>query len=288
MTGARKTRAGFPRTRIENLSLSRLIVGTNWFFGYSHTTPAKNRLINEVITRPRLAGILEVFLRAGVDALYGIRPERPDLLDALKEAEDRVGRRMVRMAIPTLNVQDGAKALSESARILDAYAAIGTDILLPHQACTDPLVDRRRRRITGMEKYLKMIRERGMIPGLSTHMPETPVYADETGLDVATYIQIYNAAGFLMQIEVDWVCRSIWQRKKPVITIKPLAAGRLHPLVGLAFNWATLRPQDMVCVGVMTADEAREVIDLSLSLIERGPLSPPLQVTRSKQSMVGK
>lgn len=30
-------------------------------------------------------------------------------------------------------------------------------------------------------------------------MPETPVIADETGADVETYIQIYNAAGFLMQ-----------------------------------------------------------------------------------------
>ena len=46
-----------------------------------------------------------------------------------------------------------------------------------------------------------------MIPGLSTHMPETPIYADESGLDVDTYISIYNAMGFLMQIEVDWVQR---------------------------------------------------------------------------------
>lgn len=39
-----------------------------------------------------------------------------------------------------------------------------------------------------------MTREHGMIPGPSTHMPETPGYADRAGRDVATYIQIYNAA----------------------------------------------------------------------------------------------
>ena len=32
------------------------------------------------------------------------------------------------------------------------------------------------------------------------------------GLDVETYIQIYNSMGFLMQIEVDWVQRIILRR----------------------------------------------------------------------------
>jgi hypothetical protein len=139
-----------------------------------------------------------------------------------------------------------------------------------------------------MDKYCAMIRQRGMIPGLSTHMPEVPIYADETNLDVATYIQIYNAAGFLMQIEVDWVQRMIWQRKKPVMTIKPMAAGRLIPLVGLAFSWGTLRDQDMVTVGSFTPDEARELIEISASLLERRSCGVELQRTRSKKSIDGK
>ena len=48
-----------------------------------------------------------------------------------------------------------------------------------------------------------------MIPGLSTHMPEAVVYADAQNADVETYIQIYNGAGFLMQVEADWVMRII-------------------------------------------------------------------------------
>jgi hypothetical protein len=143
------------------------------------------------------------------------------------------------------------------------------------------------RTIRDLDKYTRMIRERGMIPGLSTHMPETVVYADNMGADVETYIQIYNAQGFLMQVEVDWVQRIIRDAQKPVMTIKPLAAGRLMPVVGLAFVWNTIREQDMVTIGTTTADEAREVIELSLDLLGRRLPDNALQTTRSKNSLRG-
>jgi hypothetical protein len=274
----------FPRTQIEHVSVSRLIIGTNWFLGYSHTSEAKDRQIMETMDRRHIADVLDVFFRAGVDTLLGMRPEQK-LVDAVKDAEDRTGRKCITIAIPTLDLAGTPEAEAENARLLDEHAALGVTICMPHQATTDALVDRRTHRIRDMEKYLAMIRERGMVPGLSTHMPETPVYADDTGLDVATYIQIYNAAGFLMQIEVDWVYRMIWERQKPVITIKPLAAGRLMPLVGLAFSWSTLRPCDMVAVGTMTPYEAEEVIELSLSVLERRKADVTLQWTRSKASV---
>jgi hypothetical protein len=124
-----------------------------------------------------------------------------------------------------------------------------------------------------------------MIPGLSTHMPETVVYADKMNADIETYIQIYNSAGFLMQVEADWVMRVISEAKKPVMTIKPLAAGRLLPIVGLAFVWNTIRDQDMVTIGTTTPDEAREVVEISLDLLNRRIPANELQETRSKKSL---
>ena len=103
----------------------------------------------------------------------------------------------------------------------------------------------------------------------------------------ATPSRRYNAAGFMMQVEIDWVHRIISEAKKPVITIKPLAAGRLLPLVGLAFSWATIRDQDMVTIGCSTPDEAREVIDISLAQLSRRASAVELQRTRSKASIDG-
>jgi hypothetical protein len=278
----------FPRTNVEELSVSRMLIGTNWLLGYSHQSTAKDKFIKALQTRENIAAILEVFFRTGVDTLFGARPDAPQLEEAIRDAEDRTGVGCIRMGTPHFDLSGSPGADDANRREIEAFAAIGCRVCLPHMCTTDTLIDRRTRTIREMDRYAAMIREAGMIPGLSTHTPEAVLYADETDLDVGTYTQIYNAAGFLMHVEVDWTHNVIWKAKKPVVTIKPLAAGRLHPLVGLTFSWATLRERDMVAVGCLTSGEARECIDISLSQLYHGgaPVGE-LPFTRSKASLVG-
>ena len=117
--------------------------------------------------------------------------------------------------------------------------------------------------------YLDMIRQNGMIPGLSAHMPELILYSDANEYDVQTYIQIFNCMGFLMQIEIESVYQIIMNAKKPVMSIKPMAAGRCSPFVGLTFNFSVLRDCDMVTCGCLNADEAEEDIEFARAAIER-------------------
>lgn len=279
----------FPRTQVGGLSLSRMIVGTNWFLGFSHCTVSKNKLINEVAgSRKSMADIIEVFLRAGVNAVMGLI-DRPNLADAVRDAEDRTGVKAIVVSTPALPVTPETPVkgfdVGEVERILDRDAKLGADILMPHTSTTDAMVDRCTREVRKMDIVCKMIRERGMLPGLSTHLPETIIYSDETGLDVETYISIYNAMGFLMSVEVDWISQVIHNAKKPVMTIKPMAAGQIRPFQALNFVWNTIRPIDMVTVGTMTPDEAKELIDLSLAILDKRPAQIELQETRSKASV---
>jgi hypothetical protein len=276
----------FPRTMIGNVSVSRMIIGTNSFLGFSHTSAARDKQMKEAMTPHRMADVIEVFLNAGIDTIMGL-VQFPGLLEAISEAEQRTGLKCIIISTPAINIADEPEAFAQAGQTFDKEAALGATICMPHQMSTDRLVDMRERRIKNMEAYCRMIRERGMIPGLSTHMPETIVYADETDLDVETYISVYNAAGFLMHLEMDWVHRIIWNAKHPVITIKPMAAGRLLPLVGLAFNWATIRDIDMVAVGTSTPDEARELIEISNSILEGKASHIELQETRSKRTVTG-
>jgi hypothetical protein len=273
----------FPRTTVGGISVSRMLIGTNWFLGYSHTSRAKDEFIKSYQTRERVADILTVFAEHGVDTVMGMPV--PMLRDAIADAQDRTGRQVKLILTPHFNILPGGPEEAEPERVFDTCKELGATFCFPHQCVTDALVDRMHKTIRDIDRYTAMIRERDMIPGLSTHMPESVIYADHTGADVETYIQMYNAAGFLMQVEADWVMRVIRNAKKPVMTIKPLAAGKLLPVVGLAFVWNTIRDQDMLTIGTTTPDEAREVIDISLDLLERRIPDNELQETRSKRSL---
>ncbi|MBN1672194.1 MAG: hypothetical protein JXR37_14230 [Kiritimatiellae bacterium] len=275
----------FPRTTVGGVSLSRMIIGTNWFLGYSHTSAAKTEFIKGYQTHENVAAILAVFLEHGVDAIMGMPV--PFLEGAIREAEDRTGKGLIRILTPGFNILPGGPEEGEPERVFDRCRELGATFCLPHSGVTDRLCDRMHRTIRDLARYTALIRERGMIPGLSTHMPETVSIADETGADVETYIQIFNAAGFMMSLEVDWAMRVISRAKKPVMTIKPLGAGRLLPATGLAFVWNTIREQDMVTIGTLTPGEAREVIELSVSYLEKRIPENELQTTRSKAELVG-
>ena len=270
----------FPRVEVGGISLPRIIIGTNWFLGYSHTSAAKSRFIREYQNRDRIADVLEVFLRYDIDAVMA--PPSDLMTEAIEEAQQRTGKQIIAIYTPGADSDGEKTGLTKG---IEWSAEHGGTFCFPHQSFTDPRVDRRMHSIVDMEPWLKMIREHGMIPGLSTHMPETIVYADRCNLDVETYIQAYNALGFYCPVETDWIAHIIQQAKKPVMIIKPLAAGRLLPPTGLAFVWSTIREQDMVVIGTLTPYEAEEDIEISLALLEKRTAEVKLQSTRSKRSL---
>ena len=134
----------FPRTTVGGLSVSRLVIGTNWLLGWSHCTKAKDDYIRTEIAahRAKLVAVLETYVRAGVDTIIGQLTTSP-IREAVLETEQRTSRKIIRVSTPAfpLTPETPAKGLDlgEVARILDVEAAAGADFILPHQATTDAL-----------------------------------------------------------------------------------------------------------------------------------------------------
>ena len=104
---------------------------------------------------------------------------------------------------------------------------------------------------------------------------------------MATYIQIYNPIGFLCQVETDWVAKVTNSTTKPVMCIKPLAAGRVLPTTGLSFVYHSIKPTDLVCIGTMSTDEAEDDIRIAREILSSQPLPErELDYSRSKQGLV--
>lgn len=279
----------FPRTEVGGVSLSRMIIGSNWFLGFSHTTAAKDKyILTHVKDYKKIADIMEVFVNAGVDTTMGLI-QIPEFHDAIQEVQNRTGHKVIVVSTPYIpavpETASNGFDLGEVERILDLEVQAGATFCMPHTSVTDVMIDKCTRQIRHMDPVVKMIRERGMHPGFSTHVPETIVYADQNNMDIDSYISIFNSMGFLMQVEVDWVQNIIQNAKKPVMTIKPMAAGQLRPLQAFTFVWNAIRDQDMVTVGTMSPDEAAECVELSMGILERRKPEVKLQETRSKKTL---
>ena len=275
----------FPRTVVGGVSLPRLICGSNWVLGFSHTSRAKDRLIKELFDTPtKVANVIEVFARHGCNAFMSM--QSAFTRQALDEVEQRTGTEMIWIATPSCTEPDNPDSWKQA---VEECKAMRATFCFPHQCLTDPRIDRVHNCLTPqLHAMLKVVREHEMIPGLSAHSPEAVTCSDACNADVESYIQIYNAAGFLCQVETDWIQKLIREAKKPVMTIKPMAAGRLLPPTGLAFVWNTIRDCDMVTAGCMSTYEAEEVIELSLANLEHRNPEIALQYTRSKQGLATK
>lgn len=259
----------FPRTSVGGVSLPRLLIGANWITGFSHKTPAADHAIRMQNSTPEaVSSIFETFLQYDINAVMGLFGIDDNLCRAVDLAQERTGKKMILIDEPILNMDDNPHARHEAELEIKKCAKRGSTFCLPLHSCVEQLVNKNRRTIDRLPDYLSMIRDAGMIPGLSAHMPEIIQYADENGYDVETYVQIFNCIGFLMQVEVESVIRIIHNAKKPVMTIKPCAAGRITPYIGLTFNWNVLRECDMVAIGCMNALEAAEDIEISLAAFE--------------------
>jgi len=280
---------GFPRTTVAGVSLPRMLIGTNWILGWSHRSPAADGMISaRNRNKEAIADIVEAFLSCNVDAVMAPVSQNPVFAEGVRLAEQRAGKKVIMIDTPIINVDDTPTARKEAETVVKNCRDIGATFCLPHHSSVEQLVNKNKGTIDRLPDYLSMIRENNMIPGVSAHMPELIVYSDEQGYDVETYIQIYNCMGYMMQVEIEYVHNVIRNAKKPVMTIKSMAAGRVTPFVGITFSYATLRPCDMVTVGCFTPEEAYEDIEIGLAAIERRAPDLEGRASPNKTALFGK
>ena len=262
--------ADFMRTDVAGISLPRMLIGTNWILGYSHTGPAADEMITSHHSDPEnVAKLLDAYMQYNIDAIMAPSfDENSPLRKGMHMVEEKYGKKFIQIVTPGINVDDNHDARAEAEAAIAKCAEDGATFCLIHHMSAEQLVNKNKQTMDRLPDYLSMIRDHGMIPGLSAHMPELILYSDQNEYDVQTYIQIYNCMGFMMQIEIEGVNSIIWNAKKPVMTIKSMAAGRCTPFVGLSFSFGTIRPCDMVTLGAFRPDEVHEDVEIAAATIE--------------------
>ena len=108
-------------------------------------------------------------------------------------AEQKAGKKIIIIDTPILNVDDNVHARKEAEDNIKLSKKNGATLCFPHHASAEQLVNKNKHTLDRLPDYLSMVRQNGMIPGLSAHMPELIVYSDENNYDVESYIIALDA-----------------------------------------------------------------------------------------------
>ena len=133
----------FPRTEVAGVSLPRMLMGTNWVYGWSHTGAAADRnIVRMNSNREAIQQMLEAYLAYDINALMGPISDKPFTYDAIRAAEDKTGKGIILIDTPILNVDDTPEGRREAERVLDKVQKGGATFCLIHHSSAEQLVNR--------------------------------------------------------------------------------------------------------------------------------------------------
>jgi len=244
--------SGFPSIEIEGISVPKALIGINSLLGWSHTSGGRDEWIKKYFTAQRIADVFAHCIKLG---LYGVLgPVFPRLHEAIKISEDMTGQKMLFVST-TFGGKETTDQQAKQAK------EVGSPICCIHGGWTDgwQLKDGK---LDGFEKYLAMIRDAGVIPGVACHNVDRLKIVDQGGYDCAVFVTPINKFGFYMNPSKESALDAVKNCSKPVIAIKPLASGRFdegRPKEWLKWVSDTPGVSSMV-IGFMSEEEATEDI----------------------------
>jgi len=252
--------------RIGQREVSRFILGTNPFSGFSHQSVEMDRQMVAWFTMDRCKALLREAETLGVNTVIA----RTDLnvMRLMREYWDEGGK-LVWFAQtcppegpPELCIQRANEGGAVACHLHGGY--------MDHCLANNNL-----EQIPGL---IEMIRSAGLVPGVAAHNPKVIEWA-EKNLDVDYYMccyynsmprddrpeHVHGSHEWFWPEDRDIMTRLIQMLSKPAIHYKILAAGRNEPAEAFAYAAKSMRAGDAVCVGVYTEgnpDMLREDVEL--------------------------
>jgi hypothetical protein len=255
--------AGSPRAAVTLLptvplgkhEITRLVLGSNPFYGYSHSSRTLDRHMLETNTPENVCAALQEAERNGINTFQTNGDPRG--VTDLRLYRERGGKLQVIALI---------KEKPE-----EAVAAMHPIAVSHHGEVTDALF--RRQKMDDVREFTRRARQTGVLVGVSTHKPEVIEYIEEHGWDVDFYMGcVYNrtrtpdeirkllgqlplpAGEVYLEKDPEHMFAVMRQTRKTCLAFKILAAGRSAATPELreaAFQAAFggIKPKDCVIVG---------------------------------------
>jgi len=268
-----------PKMKFFNVEISRMVLGTNPFYGFAHYNNNFASAMKEWYTQDRVCEIMHQCARFGINAFNYVNLDRAPRDWARFQAEGGQ-MHLIMQVVAGDDAVAVAKALKPLA--MQRQGEVVDKAFQNHD-------------MNSVKEWCKRVRDLGVLVGVGTHKPEVIAQVEEEGWDVDFYSGcVYNRtrtvdewkkvlSGEMMEMAGDIYLQSdpprmykvMRQTRKPCFAFKILAAGRI-PDRGIeqAFRTAfeSIKPNDGVYVGMFprAKDEVRENVEIVHRILARG------------------
>ncbi len=269
-----ETAPPIPTVRFGKTDITRLIIGSNPFYGYSHFNRTLDQCMREWYTQDRRMEVLHAAERNGIRT-WQLHYDTQCMADFARYRSE--GGKMSLILLADFELMRNPKLLPEVAKV-------GPLGIAHHGNRTDERFRSGQKEL--VKDFLKAVRETGVMVGLSTHNPLVIDAVESEGWDLDYYQTcLYRVsrtpeesrAEFgeapvgetFMEKDPERMCRVIRQTKRPCLAFKMLGAGRTSTSPqqvekAFRFTYANIKTGDAAIIGMFPRfrDEVKENTDL--------------------------
>ncbi|KKM98889.1 hypothetical protein LCGC14_1153430 [marine sediment metagenome] len=234
------------------IEVTRLVIGANPFGGYSHQSAERDREMREYYTIERIKQTWARAEAAGINTMV-TNNETPHVLQAVREYLDEGGSLQWIAQVNSRSEPDMAVAVEEA-------VAIGCKAIYFHGAQVDDLYSRKDGRTLG--KWCDTARSQGIPVGVAGHSPR--VHRWVNSMDIVDFHAVcfftcgslHDGKGHTFRLgDVAPAAEATRAIDKPCIAYKIMGAGRIDAAMALEFALTSIKPTDVVNVGMHRGDK---------------------------------
>ena len=265
-----------PRGKIGNIQISRLLIGGNLIGGWAHARDLiyVSALFKAYNTEAKVFDTLELAERSGINTIQ-IDPLCQDVVEKYKRQR---GSKLQTMICINPD-RDWTKMADQIKRLMDR----GATLLYTHGEGTDRQV--MAGRLDVLAKALELIRAQGVPAGIGSHSLETPIACEKENLNPDYYVKTFHLDRYwsatppehreewcwykghsldhnkyhdnIFCLDADKTAAFFEAVKRPWVAFKVLAAGAIHPQIGLSSAYR--HGADFVILGMFDFQIAQDV-----------------------------
>ena len=276
---AAETAPPIPTVKFGKAQITRLILGSNPFYGYSHFNRTMDACMREYYTQDRRLEVLHAAERNGITT-WQVHYDTQSMADFARYRAE--GGKMHVILLADFELMRNPKLLPDAAKL-------GPLGIAHHGNRTD---ERFRAGQKGLVRdFLKGIRDTGVMVGLSTHNPAVIDTVESEGWDLDYYQAcLYRVTRTpeesreqfgeapigetFMETDPERMCKMIRQTKRPCLAFKLLGAGRTSNTPqqvekAFRFAYASIKPGDAAIIGMFPKyrDEVKENAELARRIL---------------------